>query len=118
MSQSIREDIAGVIALLRRDKAWQDKMDLSAEGVFRSFWAIAIALPFYLIMARVLSKAAMEMLRQSPDFTEGSFPELALITILIIEALAFLTIWLGSIGLLDSSRGSTRSPRAGTPTCS
>jgi len=49
--RDISSAIAGTIAMARADERWTERLDMSADAVFRSFWAIPLALPPHLLAA-------------------------------------------------------------------
>ncbi len=60
-SSEIGKSIAAVLAMAQGKEDWAGKLDLSVDGVFRSFWAMVLSLPLMVLVAetgRRLSLAA------------------------------------------------------------
>lgn len=47
----IAEGIGSVFAMARDDRDWPQKTPMSVDGVFASFWAVPLAVPFILLAA-------------------------------------------------------------------
>jgi hypothetical protein len=96
LSHSVRTDISAVLAMISAKESWRARMDLSADGVFRSFLAIPLSLPFFLLFDKALVRAVLAMpAEQRPDLIETPFLVGELIQMGIVVA-----IWLGSLWIL------------------
>jgi len=96
VSHSVRTDISAVLAMISAKENWRARMDLSADGVFRSFLAIPLSLPFFLLFDKALVRAILAMpAEQRPELIDTPFlvGELIQLTIIIM-------VWLGSLWIL------------------
>ncbi len=96
LSHSVRTDISAVLAMVSAKENWRTRMDLSADGVFRSFLAIPLSFPFFLLFDKALVRAVLAMpAEQRPELIETPFLVGEIIQLAII-----ITVWLGSLWLL------------------
>ncbi len=59
-STDIGNGIAGAFALARNEKSWSERMNMSADAVFRSFWAMLLALPPHIVAVEGARRLAIE----------------------------------------------------------
>lgn len=77
---------------------WTDDVDRSVDGVFRSFWAIALATPFALLAFHSAARAA----RLSPRYAETVFAKAPAPLIISAEMLGFIASWAASVAALGA----------------
>lgn len=95
-SEEIAENLRGVWRMARGDPAWRDSLDCSTEGVFRSFWAAALAAPLILMSHLAMRRAASSI---ASDL--GQPPQLSpLPASLTLQGAAFAADWALSLGVL------------------
>lgn len=68
---------------------WQDALDRSVDGVFRSFWALALAAPFSLLGYFSLRRAALHI----PELRETPLLQAPLPFSLTVEIIGYLVNW-------------------------
>lgn len=88
--------LRGVWRLIAGDEAWREDMDLSTEGVFRSFWAMALSAPFAVLSVLAQSGIA----RTTPDFASTIYAKAPLPIVLVSELGAALAAWMIAIAAL------------------
>ena len=91
--QDISGALSGVLAMARADEKWADKLDMSADAVFRSFWAMPLALPPHLL-------AIEGQRRVTQVLGETSFAGISPVALGVSESVAFLIAWFLQVGLL------------------
>lgn len=103
------QQIKGVWRLLfKGDSA---DLDRSLDGVFHSFWAIALSTPF--ILATYMG--AQKLAAMAPDSAETIFTKAPFLWLFGARLLAFLAYWAASIAFLSSiARMGRASGQAGT----
>ncbi len=82
--------LRGVWRLAAGDDDWRDEMDLSTEGVFTSFWAIAFSAPFAIVGVLTEYKIA----GSAPAFQSSLYAKAPLVILAPVELLASLIVWL------------------------
>lgn len=90
------QHLRGVWRLITGDEGWRSDMDASAEGVFRSFWAIALSLPF----AVVSIFAQRDMARASDQFEQTIYAKAPFGFLAPAELLISAIIWVASVALI------------------
>ncbi|MEM8934882.1 MAG: hypothetical protein AAGC77_00570 [Pseudomonadota bacterium] len=88
--------LAGVWAMVRGLDNWRDDIDRSMDGVFKSFWALPMALgPALFILAATARGAA-----GNPEFSQSVVAHAPPALLLIAGAVALVAYWLASIALI------------------
>ncbi|MEM9707135.1 MAG: hypothetical protein AAF850_13795 [Pseudomonadota bacterium] len=89
-------------------RRWRDRLDLSVDGVFRSFWAVAFAAPFAIIGAVALRRASVSV----PDLQDTPFVAAPLAIALTARIGGLIAYWAAGIGLIIlTARATGRSQR-------
>jgi len=89
-------NIKGVWRLAFGGPDWRDDLDISVDGVFRSFWAIAFAAPFSVLAFLSARRAALA----SPDFDAAAIANAPLAVILTADIVGIALDWGASIAAL------------------
>jgi len=89
-------NIRGVWRMAFGGGDWRDDLDRSVDGVFRSFWAIALAAPFSLLAFVSLHRAAA----RSDAIEAPALTDAPLALLLATETTSFLLDWAASIAAL------------------
>lgn len=92
--RDISNGVAAAVAMARAEDDWADRFDFSGEQVFRSFWAIPLALPAMLIVAEAQRRLAVENPVDAVAQTIAAIPPL---TLYIMQTLIYLLVWAGEI---------------------
>ena len=103
--------LRGVWRLAMGDDDWRDDMDLTTEGVFASFWAIALSTPFAIVSVLSEYRIAIE----SPAFSSSIYAKAPMAVILPTELIASLVAWgvtLGALALVAQRFGASRETAA------
>lgn len=88
--------VRGVWRLVSGDEHWRDEMDLSTEGVFASFWSIALSAPFAIVGVLTEYRIA----GNSPAFQSSLYAQAPIAVMAPIELLSSLVVWLLSVAAL------------------
>ncbi len=94
MAHSVRTDISATLALLGGSPDWRERMDVSIDGVWRSFLAFPIALPFLLLFYKTI----LVMWQSMPPEELPEVPDLPFWLDATIQIFGLVLIW--SISLL------------------
>ncbi len=103
--------LRGVWRLAAGEENWREDMDLSTDGVFASFWAIALSAPFAIV--GVL--AEYRIAEASPAFRSSLYARAPIAVMAPMELLSSLAAWLITIavlGLVARRLGATRETAA------
>ena len=98
-AQTITEGISLAWAMARRRDDFAEGVDLSSEAVFRSFWAIPLALPAHLVAVEVQRRMLVDA--PNPSFSQ----QMVLFdptVLLIAQLLIFLGSWGVQLFILSS----------------
>lgn len=90
------KNIKGVWRLAFGAPDWRDDLDISVEGVFRSFWAIGLAAPFSVLAFLAARRAALA----SPDIAPSAITATPLAVILPADIIGLALDWGVSIAAL------------------
>ncbi|MEO1042669.1 MAG: hypothetical protein AAFX52_10285 [Pseudomonadota bacterium] len=71
--RDISSAIAGTMMMGRADERWPDRLDMSTDAVFRSFWAVPLSLPPHLLAAEGARRLSIE----AGQYSLASVPPLA-----------------------------------------
>ncbi|MEO1658221.1 MAG: hypothetical protein AAFR65_10890 [Pseudomonadota bacterium] len=93
--RDISSAIGGTIAMARADERWTDRLDMSADAVFRSFWAIPLALPAHLL-------AVEGARRMSVEAGQYNLAGISPVTYGVSQTIIFLITWGLQLALLAS----------------
>ncbi|MEM9810249.1 MAG: hypothetical protein AAF788_03390 [Pseudomonadota bacterium] len=100
-SRDILGAIRGVFAMARADERWTERLDMSAEAVFRSFWAIPFAILPHLLV--------VEGSRQLDQVTGAfSFAGVNPVTHAAVQTVFLLIAWGLQLFVLASLAGKRR----------
>lgn len=88
--------LRGVWRLIGGDENWRDEMDLSTDGVFASFWSIALSAPFAIVGILTEYRIA----GSSPAFQSSLHAKAPVAVMAPIELLSSLIVWLLSAAAL------------------
>ena len=88
--------LRGVWRLVSGDAAWRDDMDFTTEGVFRSFWAVALSAPFALFGF----VAAARAVARTPEYPRTIFAKAPLGVLLAAEIATMVLFWAAAIAIL------------------
>ena len=88
--------LRGVWRLATGDEDWRTEMDITTEGVFASFWAIALATPFAILGAITETNIA----KSTPAYQASAYAQAPLALILPTELLSSLVAWLLTLAVL------------------
>ncbi len=88
--------LRGVWRLAAGDETWREGMDLSTEGVFASFWAIAFSAPFAIVGILVQYKIA----EASPAFPSSLYAQAPMALMAPVDLLSSLAAWLMTVAVL------------------
>jgi len=91
-------NVRGVWRMALDEPGWTDDIDRSVDGVFRSFWAMALAAPFALLAFHSAARAA----RLSPRYAETVFAKAPAPVIISAEMLGFIASWAASVAALGA----------------
>lgn len=91
--------IAAAFGVARNDEGWEDAHDFSADRVFASFWAVALALPAQVLATEVQRQVA---LRNPQDLVAQTLVSIPHGVLLASQALTFLLVWAAELALLTS----------------
>ncbi len=103
--------LRGVWRLAAGDENWRSEMDLTTEGVFASFWAIALSAPF----AAVGVLAENRIAEASPAYQSTLYARAPMAIMLPAELLSSLVAWfitVAALGLVARRLGATRDAAA------
>ncbi len=67
----IVQQFGAIIAMLR-GRDWEDRLDMTSEGVFRSFWALPLSIP----LAVTANMLTVPLLKLSPTYPDLDIPDL------------------------------------------
>lgn len=95
----ISNGIGGAFAMARNDERWADNMAMGAEDVFRSFWAVPLALPAVLLGTEAQRRLALANPLDQVAVAMSSIPTG---TLFLSQVLTFLLVWAAEIALLTS----------------
>ncbi len=102
--------VRGVWRMAQGDHAWAEDIDSSTDGVFKSFWAIAFAAPFALLVIRAAQRATA----RADGYGAEIFEQIPALAAFVALMLAFLTSWLASVAALAFiARGLNAQRKAG-----
>ncbi|MEM7740674.1 MAG: hypothetical protein AAF225_07725 [Pseudomonadota bacterium] len=87
--------LAGTVTMARADERWRDRLDMSTDAVFRSFWAIPLALPPHLLAAEGARRISVE----AGQYSLASVSPMAYA---VSETAGFLIAWGLQLALLVS----------------
>lgn len=88
--------LSGVWKMAWNAPDWQEALDRSVDGVFRSFWAVALAAPIAVVGFFSARRAAERL----PDIPPSPILEAPFSVSMIIEAAAFFVDWGVSLAAL------------------
>lgn len=88
--------LRGIWQLAADNEDWREEMDLTLDGVFRSLWAIFLALPFSLLGFTAAARA----IAQTPEYPRTMFSKAPLGVLLGLEVLTMVGAWFISIAIL------------------
>lgn len=95
MTARLDDAFAGTLALARGDRDWDRRLPMSAEAVFGSFWAMALAVPAIAVFVEAVRRAALA----NPDAAELVRAD-APIVFVGANVLAALLSWTASLLVL------------------
>lgn len=75
---------------------WREDLDLTTEGVFKSFWAIALSAPLALLAFAAARRAVLD----TPEFQSTIFAKAPFSVLLLAELGALTLYWVASITAL------------------
>lgn len=86
---------------------WRADIDSTTDGVFRSFWAIALSAP----LAVIAFLAARETLTETPEIQETILVKAPVLVLLASEIVALVLYWTANIGALVITASSINASR-------
>jgi len=105
----IGSHLAGVWRMARASDNWRDRLDLTAEGVFRSFQVALLILPLTALRAA----AARTVPATSDEIAQSYLFSLPLAGVVAVEYLQILLTWAAHLGVLAGAmRWTQRQERA------
>lgn len=90
------KNIKGVWRLAFGAPDWRDDLDISVDGVFRSFWAVALAAPFSILAFLAARRAALA----TPEAASSVITDTPLAVILPADIIGLALDWGASIAAL------------------
>lgn len=95
--REIANGIGAAFAIAKGEEGWEERFDMSAEQVFRSGWAIPLAIPAMLLGLEAKRRIAFaEPATDAAQIIAAMTP----LTYYISQSLVFLLVWAAEIGLL------------------
>ncbi|MEM1380077.1 MAG: hypothetical protein AAGH41_05555 [Pseudomonadota bacterium] len=96
-AQEISNGIAGAFAMAKGRADWPDTFDMSAEQVFKSIWAVLLALP-----AMLLTLEAQRQIALANPVTEAArlIANMGAMTYYVSQTLVFVLVWAAEIAML------------------
>lgn len=88
--------LRGVWRLAAGDENWRAEMDITTDGVFASFWAIALSAPFAILGVLTETNIA----KSAPAYQASAYARAPLALILPTELLSSLAAWLLTLAAL------------------
>ncbi len=90
------KNMRGVWNLAFTERDWRDDVDCTTEGVFKSFWAIALSIPFVVITFT----AVHPTLSTAPQFEETILARTPAALLIFAELVSLVLYWLANVAAL------------------
>ena len=81
--------VRGMWRLALGDDDWRDDMDLTTDGVFASFWAIAFSIPFEILGGMAEARIAAS----TPAYSSSLYASVPIAVMLATQIIASLIAW-------------------------
>ena len=92
----VAQNIRGVWRMAFGGGDWRADIDCTTDGVFKSFWAIAISIPFVAITFLAVRPTLVE----APQFEETILAKAPVALLLFAELAALVLYWVANVGAL------------------
>ena len=86
----------GVWNLAYTERDWRDDIDCTTDGVFKSFWAIALSIPF----VAITFTAVHPTLSTAPQFEETVLAQAPVALLMFAELASLVLYWLANVAAL------------------
>ena len=92
----VAQNIRGVWRMVFGGEDWREDFELTTEGVFKSFWAIALSAPLALLAFAAARRAVID----APEFRDTIFAKAPFGLLLLAELGALVLYWAASVAAL------------------
>ncbi len=106
----INQQLGAVIRIVR-NREWQNVLDMTADGVFRSFWALPLSIPFA-IASHLMT---MPVLKNSPNYELLEIPTMPVWYTAGLRVVEFLVAWALALFLIAGLSQQLQAGRKVTP---